>query len=73
MSLEDLPQIHPEASTGVFARHLLKNDRGSVFQTCPKPNRNKSGGEHSGDSFSFLMSLVEEASSPKGQGRGRTS
>ena len=35
-----LPQIHPKASTGVFARHLLKNDRSSVFQTRPKPNRN---------------------------------
>ena len=41
-----LPQIHPEASTGVFARHLLKNDRGSVFQTRPKPNRNEPDGEH---------------------------
>ena len=27
--------------------HLLKNDRGSVFQTHPKPNRNESNGEHS--------------------------
>ena len=42
-----LPQIHPKASTGVFARHLLKNDRSSVFQTRPKPNRNEPNGEHS--------------------------
>ena len=42
-----LPQIHPKASTGVFARHLLENDRSSVFQTRPKPNRNEPGGEHS--------------------------
>ena len=47
MVKHSLPQIHPEASTGVFARHLLKNDRGSVFQTRPKPNRNGSDGEHS--------------------------
>jgi len=41
------PQIHLKASTGVFARHLLKNDGSSVFQTRPKPNRNKPNGEHS--------------------------
>ena len=41
-----LPQIHPKASTGVFARHLLENDRSSVFQTRPKPNRNEPDGEH---------------------------
>ena len=50
-----LPQIHPEASTGVFARHLLKNDRGSVFQTRPKPNRNKPDGEHCWRLVSLLM------------------
>jgi len=42
-----LPQINPKASTGVFARHLLKNDRSSVFQTRPKCNRNEPDGEHS--------------------------
>ena len=42
-----LPQIHPKASTGVFTRHLLENDRSSVFQTRPKPNRNEPDGEHS--------------------------
>ncbi len=47
MVKHSLPQIHPEASTGVFARHLLKNDTGSVFQTRPKPNRNESDGEPS--------------------------
>jgi hypothetical protein len=26
MVKHSLPQVHPEASTGVFARHLLKND-----------------------------------------------
>jgi hypothetical protein len=41
-----IPQIHPETSTGVLAKHLLKNDRGSVVQTSPKPNRNESDGEH---------------------------
>jgi hypothetical protein len=41
-----LPQIHLKASTGVFARHLLENDRSSVFQTRPKPNRNEPDGEH---------------------------
>ena len=44
--MHSLPQVHPEASTGVFARHLLKNDGCSVFQTRPNPNRNKSDGEH---------------------------
>jgi hypothetical protein len=47
MVKHSLPQIHPEASTGVFARHLLKNDRGSVFRPRPKPNRNKTNGEYS--------------------------
>ena len=47
MVKHSLPQIHPKANTGVFARHLLKNDRSSVFQTRPKPNRNEPDGEHS--------------------------
>jgi hypothetical protein len=47
MVKHSLPQVHPEASTGVFARHLLKNDGCSVFQTRPNPNRNESNGEHS--------------------------
>ncbi len=47
MVKHSLPQIYPKASTGVFARHLLKNDRSSVFQTRPKPNRNEPDGEHS--------------------------
>jgi hypothetical protein len=46
MVKHSLPQIHPKASTGVFARHLLENDRSSVFQTRPKPNRNEPDGEH---------------------------
>ena len=41
-----LPQIHPKASTGVFARHILENDRSSVLQARPKPNRNEPNGEH---------------------------
>ena len=41
-----LPQIHPKASTGVFTRHILENDRSSVLQARPKPNRNEPDGEH---------------------------
>ena len=37
MVKHSLPQIHLEANSGVFARHLLKNDRGSVFQTHSYP------------------------------------
>jgi hypothetical protein len=47
MVKHSLPQINSKASTGVFARHLLENDRSSFFQTRPKPNRNEPGGEHS--------------------------
>ncbi len=50
MVKHSFPQIHPETSTGVLARDLLKNvknDRGSEDQTCPKPNRNKPDGEQS--------------------------
>jgi hypothetical protein len=55
MVKHSLPQIHPKASTGVFARHLLKNDRSSVFQTLPKPNRTNPKENIVGDSFSLLM------------------
>jgi len=41
-----LPQIHTKASTRVFTRHLLENDRSSVFQARPKPNRIEPDGEH---------------------------
>jgi hypothetical protein len=47
MIKHSLPQIHPETSTGVLARDLLKNDRGSDVQTRLKSNRNKPDGEHS--------------------------
>ena len=53
MVKHSLPQVHPEASTGVFARHLLKNDGCSVFQTRPNPNRNESDGEH--DSWRLIF------------------
>jgi hypothetical protein len=51
MVKHSLPQIHPKASTGVFARHLRENDRSSVFQTTETyPMENIVG-----DSFSLLM------------------
>ncbi len=47
MVKHSFPQIHREKSTGVLARDLLKDDKGSDIQTIPKPNRNEPDGEHS--------------------------
>ena len=61
-----LPQIHPKASTGVFARHILENDRSSVLQARPKPNRNEPDGEHCwrlvfvADGLNWWRSIIAE-------------
>ncbi len=41
-----IPQIHTEASAGVLALDLIKDDRDPILQACPKFNSNKPNGEY---------------------------